>query len=442
MKRIEKSDINFKLDANIININNFTMKFFTTNSENYFIRRTQDNVVTVEREATIEDEDVIKNGGTTVIEYYVKLDWSELENIGEGVLNFKCTNNSTDTDFADRWYNKLVERTTDYYIATGVYITPEEAATVNEKLTYLVIGLNQEILDRISGDTELDEKISALTEATNEAIDDEFNRAVSAETELDIKIDDEIERAINAETDLNIALTTETDRAITREGELTDLLTALRQDLTDESEIRSSADTSIWNAINAEILRAVSAETSLDSKIDDYKLSNNTALANEVLRATSAETKIANDLAAEITRSSSEESRIETKLDNEVSRAIAKENEITATVASNLSTLTTAIENEETRAKGQETALNTKIEAEISRATAKEDAISGAVQNYIVNNDNALSNEIIRATSAETAISGVVSNYISSNNQALANEVSRATAEETRLNNAITAECK
>ena len=401
MKRVRNSDINFKVNPKLVNLKDFTMKFYTVNSQFYYFSKNEDDIVEVEREATIYDEDVIASGGTTVKEYFLKLDWSELKNIGEGVLSWKAINNTKDMDYPDYWYNRMVERTTEYYIDSDIKVNPSEDKNLLERITELDTRLGIEGVER----TEADEYISGVVDSYIES--------------NDAALANEIARALSAETDLNLAILTEKNRATTRESELTDLISGLRQDLTDESEIRSSADTAIWTSINNEVLRAVSAETVLDNKIDSYIVSNNEALANEVLRATSAETKIANDLAAEITRSSNEESRIETKLDNEVSRATAKESEILATIASNYSGLTTAIADEETRAKGQETALNENIQY-----------VSGVVDSYIVNNNKALNDEIVRASSAETKIANDLANYIASNNHALSDEVNRATEKE------------
>ena len=112
MKRVDNSDVNIKLDSRIVYLSNFNAKFYTVNAENFFIRKTQDNVISAET----EDNDT---------EYYIKLDWNELVTLGEGVLQYKIVNNVPDSDRADVYFNKNLERTTEYYINSNVKVDPE-----------------------------------------------------------------------------------------------------------------------------------------------------------------------------------------------------------------------------------------------------------------------------------------------------------------------------
>ena len=45
MKRVDNSDVNIKLDSRIVYLSNFNAKFYTVNAENFFIRKTQENVI-------------------------------------------------------------------------------------------------------------------------------------------------------------------------------------------------------------------------------------------------------------------------------------------------------------------------------------------------------------------------------------------------------------
>ena len=360
MKRVKNSAINFRVNPKLVYLQDFSIKFYTVNAGTFFIRKTQDDVVEVEREATIYDEDVIESGGTTVKEYFIKLDWHELLYIGEGVLNWRAINNVYDTGFFDTWYNRLVEGSTEYYIDSDIFVDPAEEKNISEKLVELDERITIEVGDRTTADTYISGVVDSYIASNDEALANE------------------IARAISAETDLNEALSNEVDRATTREVELTDLLNNLRQDLTDESEIRSSADTSIWNALNSEVLRATSAET---------KIAND--LTAESLRATNKEDAISGKLDTYIASNDAALAATNTALSNEVTRATGVESVLSATIVSNYDTLTTAIANEKTRSEGQETALNAKIDAETTRATAKEDAISGALDTYKVSNNTA-----------------------------------------------------
>ena len=409
MKTIKNSDINFKIDTTLIDVENFSIKFYTVNSSNFFIRKTQDNIEAVERDATVEDEEVIKSGGTTVTEYFLKLDWSELETIGQGVMNYRCINNKVDSGFKDKWYNRLVEKSTDYYIDSDTVITADEDKAYGERLSELVANLDVEKSERIDADAKLDEKIDNVESSLTESINGEITRATEAENGLDTKITD-----ISSKLDVEIKRSTDTDNA-------------LRQDLTDESELRSSADTAIWQAINAEVTRSTNAETEIDAKVDNYIVANNKAVTDEIARATIEETRISNKLDSYITSN-------DTALNGEIERAKAKETEIESKVNSNNG----AVADETSRAQARENEIDKKITDyvtsnnkaladEVLRATTQENAISSKLDNYITSNDkvvngldNAITKETERATTQESAISSKLDGYITSNDKAIA----------------------
>ena len=283
MKRVDNSDVNIKLDSRIVYLSNFNAKFYTVNAENFFIRKTQDNVISAET----EDNNT---------EYYIKLDWNELVTLGEGVLQYKIVNNIPDSDRADLYFNKNLERTTEYYINSNVTVDPESEESYAEIIA-----------------------------------------------ELGVKIDTEIARSTSADTVHDEAIQ---DEVITRQqnvSDLTDLITALRQDLTDESEVRNSADTSIWYAIDAEIVRATIAESSITNSLN-----------NEVLRATSAETQISSNLS------------------NEINRATTAENALSGAINTNksdIATLANQISNEVTNRENADNQLSSKIDTKLD-ATA------------------------------------------------------------------------
>lgn len=164
MKRINNSDVNILLNPKYINIDNFNITFFTVNPELFYIRKNQNDVVSVEREASEDDYDVIRSGGTTVTDYYIKLDWNELVTLGKGILQYLVTNNILDTDRADNYYNKLFERTTEYYINSNVIVDEESAKSINEVIGELGIKIDGEITRSTSADTE------HLTAINNEII--------------------------------------------------------------------------------------------------------------------------------------------------------------------------------------------------------------------------------------------------------------------------------
>ena len=141
MKRIDNSDVNIKLDSRLVNLSNFSAKFYTVNSNNFFIGKNQNDVF------------------TDGIDYYIKLDWSELVSLGEGVLQYKIINNILDLDRPDLYYNKCLQRTTEYYINSNIVVDEESAQSYAEIIAELGIKIDSEIARSTSADTVHDEAI-------------------------------------------------------------------------------------------------------------------------------------------------------------------------------------------------------------------------------------------------------------------------------------------
>ena len=338
MKRVKNSDIKFKINKKLVYLPNFVIRFYTVNQKEYFFEKTQDDLVSYEREATLDDVEVILSGGTTVTEYYLPLNWSELLFVGQGILNYKLTNNIEDPEFPDYQYNKEEVVTTDFYI-DSIKVDPEPDEGLIERVVHLEEHLAEEIVNREEADA-----------AISGAVDSEIARAISAETALQEAIDDEIERAISAETAIVDALEEEANRAISAE---TALDTKIDQEIADRI-----AD------VNAEEARAISAETALDAKIDA-----------ETNRATSAETALQTAINDEATARANADTALQTAITNEESRAREAE-----------SAITNALNAEVTRATAAEAALDAKIDtvsgnviSETTRATTAENALSGAI---------------------------------------------------------------
>ena len=154
MKRINNSDVNILLHPKYINIDNFNITFYTVNADTFYVRKNQNDVITVEREATVDDVEVILTGGTTVTEYYIKLDWNELVTLGKGILQYMVINNIVDEDRADNYYNKIYLRTTEFYISSNVTVDEETAKSINEIIGELGIKIDSEITRSTSADTE------------------------------------------------------------------------------------------------------------------------------------------------------------------------------------------------------------------------------------------------------------------------------------------------
>lgn len=137
MKRIyNNSDIQINLKTISGITDKFIIKFFTTNKE-FFIRKTNENVYTVDDEK------------------YIKLNWSELQTIGDGVLNYVLNNIKDDSDYDDGEYNNTISRTTNYYICSNFKVDPETDKSISEIIAELTEKVDAEETARQNADTTL-----------------------------------------------------------------------------------------------------------------------------------------------------------------------------------------------------------------------------------------------------------------------------------------------
>jgi len=235
MKRVDNSDVNIKLDSRIVYLSNFNAKFYTVNAENFFIRKTQDNVISAET----EDNDT---------EYYIKLDWNELVTLGEGVLQYKIVNNVPDSDRADLYFNKNLERTTEYYINSNVTVNPESEQSYAEIIAELGVK-----------------------------IDTEIARSTSADTVHDEAIQDEVITRQQNVSDLTDLISANTSGITQNRSDICDLTTELSNEITN----RQNADTAISGAVDTVLANylTISAFTEAEeiisaslNDLDDRKL--------------------------------------------------------------------------------------------------------------------------------------------------------------------------
>lgn len=285
MKRVDNSDVNIKLDSRIVYLSNFNAKFYTVNAENFFIRKTQDNVISAET----EDNDT---------EYYIKLDWNELVTLGEGVLQYKIVNNVPDSDRADLYFNKNLERTTEYYINSNVTVDPESEQSYAEIIAELGVK-----------------------------IDTEIARSTSADTVHDEAIQDEVITRQQNVSDLTDLISANNSGITQNRSDIGDLSTALSNEITN----RQNADAAISGAVDTVLANYLTisafteAEETISASLNDLNdrkldasaytptdLSNyytknqvytktevDNAITTETNRATSAETTISNNLNTE-----------------------------------------------------------------------------------------------------------------------------------------------
>lgn len=187
MKRIyNNSDIQINLKTINGISDKFIIKFFTTNKE-FFIRKTNANVYTVDNEK------------------YIKLNWSELQTIGDGVLNYVFNNIKDDSDYDDGEYNKTYSRTTNYYICSNFKVDPETDKSISQIITELSDEFDTEKTRSTNKDTEHDTLISNL----NDELKIEADARGAADLVLQANIDNEATTRQNSDIQLQKNLTKE-----------------------------------------------------------------------------------------------------------------------------------------------------------------------------------------------------------------------------------------
>lgn len=240
--------------------------------------------------------------------------------------------------------------------------------------------------------------ISAET-ALQEAINNEIARATSAETILDSKIELEKTRAEEAEAELQAAIEAEETRATSAE---TDLQTAIEA----EKQRAEDAESALQDNIDAEETRATSAESTLNDKIDQEIADRIVDVDAEETRAKAAESALSDTLNAEIARSTREDeihddelrildSRVDllaSKVDNEIARATSAE-----------TTLNNKIDAEETRAKAVEETLQDAIDTEETRATSAETELNNRVDELVEELQPLLNDTLVTTNDKEVA---------------------------------------
>lgn len=190
MKRIyNNSDIQINLKTISGITDKFIIKFFTTNKE-FFIRKTNENVYTVENEK------------------YIKLNWSELQTIGDGVLNYVLNNIKDDSDYDDGEYNNTISKTTNYYICSNFKVDPETDKSISEIIAELTEKVDAEETARQNADTTLQTDLednefvisSALNDLKSSKADKE--ELITVQANLTTEIENETTARQDADTQL------------------------------------------------------------------------------------------------------------------------------------------------------------------------------------------------------------------------------------------------
>ena len=278
----------------------------------------------------------------------------------------------------------------------------------------------------------------------------EVARATAAENVLTTDLAAEITRATGAETTLQSNINTE-------KGRIDAILLA--------SEADKDSFAEIVTLIN-------SVDTTNDTAFASYVLSNDAALADEILARETADNNLSDDISSEEAARIYADNVLQTNITTEVSRATAAEdalsaalsaeessriagdtslqsslnNEITDRIAA-VQSVQSALDIESNRAIAAEGVLTTDLATEVARATAAEGVLTTnlatevsratAAEGVLTTN---LATEVTRATAAEGVLTTNLAIEVSRATAAegvlttnLAGEVSRATAAETAL---------
>lgn len=221
MIRVNQSDINLQLVKKLIDgSDNYIIKFYTIDS-NFSIVKGKD--------------DVTVNCG----EYYLPLEWAQLMNLNEGVLQARYYYYIEDEDFLDSEHNKFKEYTTNYYIQSGVNLDPSSASTYAD---IIVNGIN-----------------------------DERQRATQAESNLLLLINDEVEARRQ-----NVSALTALIDAITDTSDLSGFYTKAETDelitnaVANEATARLNADNEIGVRIDTLNSQKLDASAYTPTDLSDY----------------------------------------------------------------------------------------------------------------------------------------------------------------------------
>ena len=179
IQRITKnSDIKFCVSDDSKIQDKFIIKFYTIDKSKAIIR-TADDVIT-EKEKR-----------------YIKLNWTSLKLLDNGILNYEVNNLDADADYNDGVYNSTFTRTTYYYIYTDSNCI-DAVEEISSRVDQIAVDLTKEKNDREDADNDIIMSIKALTDRLNE----EITRAKASEKSNTDKINTETNDRKKADTSL------------------------------------------------------------------------------------------------------------------------------------------------------------------------------------------------------------------------------------------------
>ena len=327
-----------------------------------------------------------------------------------------------------------------------------EATTRSQADTNLDNAITAEITRATTVEGEILESLQTTnSNLTNEIqnriadVDAEESRAKAVEEDLQSQITAEVTRATGVEGNLSTAISTERNRAQEQEG-------ILQQNITTEKNRAEGVEGRLTNLTTDAKTNLVAAINEVDSHAD----TNAANLAQEITDRQNADSDLQGAIEAEQQRAEAVEGDLSDLVTQDQTSLVAAINEISETSAADVA-------REQQRAENAEADLQSQITAEVNRAKGVEGTLSSLttdaktnlvaaineVDSHADTNASNLNAEISRAKTTEGTLTNLttdaktnlvaaineVDSHADANTTAIGNEVTRATGVEGSLSN-------
>ena len=193
IQRIAKNaDIKFCVSDDAKIQDKFIIRFYTVDKSKAIIR-TADNVI-------------VENG-----KRYIKLNWSTLKYLDNGILNYEVNNLDSDADYNDGVYNSTFTRTTYYYIYTDSNVI-DAVEEIEQKVDQIILDLSDRLNEEIA-------RAKASEKANSDKIDNEANNRESADNAITASLNTETSERKKADSTLTATTTNLDTRVKTLENQ-------------------------------------------------------------------------------------------------------------------------------------------------------------------------------------------------------------------------------
>ena len=219
IQRIAKNaDIKFCVSDDAKIQDKFIIRFYTVDKSKA-ITRTADDVI-------------VENG-----KRYIKLNWSTLKYLENGILNYEVNNLDSDADYNDGVYNSTFTRTTYYYIYTDSNAI-DAVEEIEQKVDQIIIDLTNEKNEREDSDSELTLKINDLIDRINEDSDSELTLKIN---DLSDRLNKEIARAKASEKANSDKIDNEANNRESADNTITATITKL------DTSVKTLENQTVWD---------------------------------------------------------------------------------------------------------------------------------------------------------------------------------------------------